>query len=138
MALHCCYNTTATEVGTTQCVVLNDMPGQSSLAERCIAEVETVYEQIGSSGYSAFTECDSLSAVVQKLKRIKFALKEQWLVDVLCKFLTSERTGNWLSHLEALRDMLSLFSVTGHANYVGLHSARISLQQIHVSPRTKP
>ena len=140
-------NTTATEVGTTQCVVLNDMPGQFSLTEVCLAEVETVYEQICSSGTSAFTECASLSAVAQQLELIKFALKEQcrtarlWityieLVDVLRKFLIGERTGNWLLHLEALHDMLPLFSATGHANYA--RSARIYLQQMHMLPQTHP
>jgi len=50
------------------------------LSNTTVAEVRTtqgVHEQTCSSGYSAFTECDSLSALVQQLKLIKFVLKQQ-------------------------------------------------------------
>jgi len=131
----------------TQTVSINDDTEPLSLAESHILALESVYEQTSSAGYVAYSVCDSLGILNQQLEQLKRVLQNQcrtarlWilyidLVDVLRKFLTGERSGNWLLHLDALRDMLPLFSVTGHANYA--RSARIYLQQMQLLPQTHP
>ena len=39
-------------------------------------------------------------------------------VKVIKMFIFAERIGDWESHLNATRRMLSLFATTGHYNYV--------------------
>ena len=140
-------NTNAGDNCSTQTVSIDDDNGQLSLAQSHVSTLESVYEGMSSCGYVADSACDSLGIFNQQLERVKCMLQNQcrtarlWilyidLVDVLCKFLIGERTGNWLLHLHALQNMLPLFSVTGHANYA--RSARIYLQEMHMLPETQP
>ena len=36
------------------------------------------------------------------------------MLGILRKFVKAERTGNWMLHLQIVRDMLSCFAATGH------------------------
>ena len=38
-------------------------------------------------------------------------------LDIVCRFLKAERTGQWLLHLQAVSDMLPYFSASGHNLY---------------------
>jgi len=74
------------------------------LSNTTVAEVRTtqgVHEQTCSSGYSAFTECDSLSALVQQLKLIKFVLKQQSRTARLWKLTWTEESERVSSLLTA-------------------------------------
>lgn len=39
------------------------------------------------------------------------------MVDILCKFLRAERTGNWALHLEAISEMLPFMAASGQNLY---------------------
>ena len=56
------------------------------------------------------------------------------MVDILRRFLTAERTGNWTLGLHSLHEMLPYFAAAGHSNY--LKSAYFyiqSMQKLHES-----
>ena len=44
-------------------------------------------------------------------------LKHNTMLGILRKFVKAERTGNWMLHLQTVRDMLSCFVETGHNTY---------------------
>ena len=44
-------------------------------------------------------------------------LKHNKMLGILRKFVKAERTGNWMLHLQTVRDMLSCFAATGHNTY---------------------
>ena len=44
-------------------------------------------------------------------------LKHNKMLRILRKFVKAERTGNWMLHLQTIRDMLSCFAATGNNNY---------------------
>ena len=48
------------------------------------------------------------------------------VVEILCKFITAERTGNFSLHLQAVKDMLPFFAASRHSLYA--QSAYIYLQ----------
>ncbi len=64
--------------------------------------------------------CASLSTLHNELKSDRTsALWLQYLdmVDILCRFLKAERTGNWGLHLSSLCDMLPYLAAAGHNHY---------------------
>ena len=44
-----------------------------------------------------------------------YELKHNKMLGILRKFVKAERTGNWMLHLQTVRDMLSCFAATGHS-----------------------
>ena len=75
------------------------------------------------------------SAINQKLEKITRSSRtaKLWVqyikyINIVKLFITSERTGNWHLHLEAVYMMLNLFAATGHINYA--KSARLYLQNM--------
>jgi len=57
-------------------------------------------------------------------------------IDLVQRFITAERTGNWHLHLDCTYEMLNLFAATGHSNYA--KSARLYLQMMTKLPETHP
>jgi len=53
---------------------INDDTEPLSLAESHILALESVYEQTSSSGYVAYSACDSLGILNQQLERLKRVL----------------------------------------------------------------
>ena len=43
-----------------------------------------------------------------------FELKHNKTLGILRKFVKAERSGNWMLHLQTVRDMLPCFAATGH------------------------
>ena len=58
------------------------------------------------------------------------------MVDILRRFLKSERTGNWKLHLQSVSDMLPYFAASGHNLYA--KSARLYLQDMMQLENTHP
>ena len=56
------------------------------------------------------------------------------MIDILKKFIATERTGNWESHLKTLHEMLPYFAAAGHNLY--LKSVYIYSQQMLELPQT--
>lgn len=87
-----------------------------------------------------------LKSVAKKLEDQKLSLKDHrtallWLeymkmVDILRKFIKGEREGNWMLHLQAIRDMLPYFAAAGHNMYT--KSAYIYLQMMQDLEKTNP
>jgi hypothetical protein len=50
------------------------------------------------------------------------------MIDILCKFLRAERTGNLTLHLEAIAEMLTFMAASGHNLYT--KSARVYVQRM--------
>ncbi|XP_062523628.1 uncharacterized protein LOC134198281 [Corticium candelabrum] len=50
------------------------------------------------------------------------------MVDILCKYIRAERTGNWELHLQTVSEMLSYLAACGHNHYT--KSAWIYLQRM--------
>ena len=48
------------------------------------------------------------------------------MIDVMKKFVAAERMGDWVSHLEAVREMLPYFHASGH--HICAKSAHLYLQ----------
>ncbi len=69
----------------------------------------------------------------RKKSMIKHRTPQLWfqymeMVDILCKFIKAERTGNWKLHLQAVYDMLPYLAASGHNLYA--KSIHIYLQQM--------
>ena len=58
------------------------------------------------------------------------------MVDILCRFLKAERTGNWSLHLQSIREMLPFFAASGHTLHA--KSAYVYLQTMLKLPETNP
>ena len=58
------------------------------------------------------------------------------MVEILCKFIRAERTGNFHLHLQAVKDMLPFFASSGHSLYA--KSAYIYLQTMSNLQETHP
>ena len=39
------------------------------------------------------------------------------MINILCKYIRAERTGNWELHLQAVSEMLPYMAASGHNNY---------------------
>ena len=50
------------------------------------------------------------------------------MLDILRRYISAERTGNWALHLQTLQDMLPYLAASGHNLYT--KSARVYLQQM--------
>ena len=89
-------------------------------------------------------ELNSISeCVVHLFRKLKVSSRtaKLWLqyiryIDIIKQFLTAERTGNWMLHLESITDMLNLFAATGHNNYA--KCARLYVQMMKDLPTTHP
>lgn len=69
-------------------------------------------------------ECDGMG----NLRTAKLWLQYLEMVAILKRFIKAERTGNWMLHLAAVRDMLPYFAAAGHNMYV--KSAYLYLQKM--------
>ena len=58
------------------------------------------------------------------------------MIEILCKFIRAERTGNFHLHLQAVKDMLPFFASSGHSLYA--KSAYIYLQTMSNLQETHP
>ena len=58
------------------------------------------------------------------------------MVEILCKFIRAERTGNLHLHLQAVKDMLPFFASSGHSLYA--KSVYIYLQTMSNLQETHP
>ena len=58
------------------------------------------------------------------------------MISIVCKSIKAQRIGNWLLHLEAVRDMLPYFTASGH--YLYLKSACLYLQSMYELETTNP
>ena len=56
--------------------------------------------------------------------------------DILRKYVSAERTGNWPFHLQNIQDMLPYLAASGHNLYT--KSARVYLQQMQDLQTTHP
>ena len=63
-------------------------------------------------------------------------LQYMYTIEILKRFIASERTGNWNGHLCALQQMLPYFAATGHNLY--LKSAYIYIQKMLDLANTDP
>ena len=50
------------------------------------------------------------------------------MIDILCKFIRAERTGNWELHLHSIQAMLPYMAASGHNSYT--KSGMLYLQQM--------
>ena len=73
---------------------------------------------------------EKLSALTAKSRTAKLWILYLKYISTIKKFIVAERTSNWPLHLEATKEMLTLFAATGHINYA--KSARLYLQQMMV------
>ena len=54
---------------------------------------------------------------LEDLKTAQLWLLYMDMIDILRRFIKTERTGNWLRHLQSVRDMLPFFAAAGHHHY---------------------
>ena len=69
-------------------------------------------------------------------KTAKLWFQHMETVELLCRFINAERSGNWQQHLQAIRDMLPYFAESGHLLYAT--SAYLYLQSMMKLPETHP
>ena len=122
-----------------------------SLSDFDLTALDVLYEQTVHDGVNTddttVLQSDALVYALSQLEVLKCSLSAQsrtarlWLlyvkyVSMLRTFITAERTGNWLLHLDTVTNMLPLFAATGHANYA--KSARVYVQQMRELSTTHP
>lgn len=93
-----------------------------------------------------FTEIPQFEHFKEKLKETKIELSQSrtaklWIqhmdmIDILHQFITAERTGDWLQHLECLSAMLPYLAASGHNLYT--KSIYIYLQKMSKLEETHP
>ena len=123
----------------------NEIEQDSPITE--LTAAREVYDKAMGSTLPLEEVCTS-----EVIKRIQIRLKERkesmtsrtarlWvqymnMVDILRQFLKAERTGNWMLHLQSVKDMLPYFAASGHSLYA--KSAYIYVQSMCHLPETHP
>ena len=80
--------------------------------------------------------CDLKNTLSEQSRTARLWLLYMYYIECVLRFITAERTGNWLLHLDTLESMLPLFAATGHTNYA--RSARVYLHQMRQLSETHP
>lgn len=105
-----------------------------------LSAVRKLLEQVlnGESSMDDIIDSKAIDNIIAKLQKEKSSLEDLrmaqlWIlymdmIDILRKFIKAERTGNWLLHLQAVRDMLPFFAAAGHHHYA--KSGYLYLQQM--------
>ena len=123
--------------------------GQEHILHADLKDAKMLYQRLVKTPEirnEVFT-CEALARINSKLKEKKQSLLcntrtgALWLeymnmMDILRLFITAERTGNWLLHLQAMYQMLPYFAASGHNFYA--KSSYIYLQQMQDLEKTNP
>ena len=103
--------------------------------DKVIAGFMTAEQVQASSLFESVT--DLLKTAKESLsssRTAKLWLQYMEMVDILCDFIKTERTGNWLLHLSVFRSMLPFLASSGHQLYT--KSAYLYLQIMSKLPET--
>ena len=117
--------------------------GQTTVLDDLTTATTVFQELMSSTGQDIVTPfleaIHRLTAMVEILKSslTEYPTAQLWfqylnMVDLLCKFLRSERTGNWNLHVQVLCDMLPYMAAAGHSLYT--KSVYIYLQRMSQLP----
>ena len=104
-------------------------------------EACTLYEKLMARDICAEEVCkfDVLKRIKDNLQKCSESVKMSsrtsalWvqymnMMDILCRYIRAERTGNWALHLQAIQEMLPYLAASGHNNYT--KSATVYLQEM--------
>ena len=116
-------------------VTENASSEQQNVATTDLEKARQLYDALISGGMSVDGVCSSssLTEIQMKLQMTKDAQVSRtahlWLqymdmVDILCMFMKTERTGNWDLHLQAVHCMLPFIAAAGHNLYIYLQIYR--------------
>ena len=122
--------TTDRDEGTLQSAI-------ASIYDRLYAGVLSVDDLEGNEQlYELENEVETKTSELFRSRTAKLWLCFMDMFSVLRKFLIAERTGNWILHLESMKDMLPYFAAAGHNLYA--KSAHIYLSQMQNLQITHP
>jgi hypothetical protein len=123
-----------------------DSPSSKEETLTDIQEAVGVFDELlkGTIAVKTLTGHETLYNIREKIHMFEESHKDHktallWiqylrLVDMLQKFITAERTGNWFLHLQTLKEMLAYFAATGHNNYT--KSSHVYLSKCFYSRRS--
>ena len=82
------------------------------------------------------TDMEAKKDSMKDLRTAKLWLQYMDMIDIVRKFIKSERTGDWKLHLQVLQDMLPFLAASGHNLYT--KSIYVYLQRLAQLPRQHP
>ena len=123
-----------------------DLP--SSTTNDLFTEIQTCYENLMDFNVSVDDTCrNPISKEIEDMLLLKTEslassrTAQLWIqysdmISILRNFILAERLGDWLLHLESLREMLPFLAASGHNLYT--KSASVYLDSMHKLSETNP
>ena len=122
-----------------------DRSGHSKVLPKELEEASDFYDSVMAATTTETNESQILQLIARHLEAEKEKMVDDrttalWLqymvmLDLVCAFIRSERTGNWNLHLDAMTNMMPFMAASGHL-YV--KSLRIYGQKMHQLENTHP